>query len=250
MLTFNKAMLLDHLTNSIRRRLALRRMRELSGLSIEEAFDQIYEREIWSNKTNELSGGGSYGAVADEYVAFLKTFIEERDVRSVLDIGCGDFNVGARIAPHVSHYFAFDVSSRIIAINKDRFAGMANVEFRQANACVAPLVKTDLITVRQVFQHLTNEQIEMMLKNIERTDPKYILVTEHLSEQTGGFRPNVDLPSHSSHTRVALNSGVVLSEPPFSRQASLAASISLPESESVSGARGEVLKIFLMRPRR
>jgi SAM-dependent methyltransferase len=237
------------LLRDIRHRIARRRMRALANLSIEEAFDQIYERGTWSGGSGELSGGGSYGRVADEYLAFLTAFIKEHDVRSVLDIGCGDFNIGARIAPQVARYFAFDVSARIIDLNKSRFASMSNVEFRQVNACTEPLVKTDLVTVRQVLQHLTNAQIEMILKNIERTAPKFALIAEHLSEQTRSFRPNLDLPSHSADTRVALGSGVVLSAPPFSKEASLVASIPLAGYQSSNGRPPEILGVFLLRPR-
>jgi SAM-dependent methyltransferase len=235
------------LLKGIRHRLARRRMRELSNLSIEEAFDHIYEQRIWANGSDELSGGGSYGRMADEYVAFLTAFIGKHRIQSILDIGCGDFNVGSRIAPRVARYHAVDVSARIVEMNKSRFSALTNVEFRQANACTEPLTNADLVTVRQVFQHLTNAQIAMILQNIERTGPKFALITEHLSERTPGFRPNLDLPSHSSLTRVAIGSGVVLNAPPFSRQAPLVASIPLT---TAGGAGGEALAIFLLVPER
>ncbi len=238
------------LIRDIRHRIAKRRMRALANLSMEEAFDQIYERGTWSGGSGELSGGGSYGRVAAEYLAFLTAFIQEHDVHSVLDIGCGDFNIGAQIAPHVERYFAFDVSARIIDINKSRFAGLSNVEFRQVNACTEPLVKTDLVTVRQVLQHLTNAQIEMILQNIERTSPRFVLVAEHISAQTDAFRPNLDLPSHSSDTRVAIASGVVLNAPPFSREAALVASIPLGGYQKSQRGPADVLGVFLLRLRK
>jgi 2-polyprenyl-3-methyl-5-hydroxy-6-metoxy-1,4-benzoquinol methylase len=241
-------MFAQFLLKSIRHRLARRRMVNMSNLSIEDVFDKIYEQGAWSNDSGELSGSGSYGHAADEYVAFLTAFVKEQDIQSILDIGCGDFNIGARVAPHVPCYHAVDVSARIIAINKSRFASMTNVDFRQVNACTEPLVKADLVTVRQVLQHLTNAQIEMILKNIERTEPKFALITEHLSEQTRSFRPNLDLPSHTAHTRVAIGSGVVLNAPPFSRQAPLIASIALPAAETSKGIGTEVLGIFLLSP--
>jgi 2-polyprenyl-3-methyl-5-hydroxy-6-metoxy-1,4-benzoquinol methylase len=235
------------LLNNIRHRLARRRMQALSNLSIEEAFDHIYERRIWANGSDELSGGGSYGRTADEYVAFLTEFIGKHSLQSILDIGCGDFNIGSRIAPRVARYHAVDISARIIDFNKSRFSSLKNVEFRQVNACTEPLARAELVTVRQVFQHLTNAQITLILQNIERTTPKFVLITEHLSERSPGFRPNLDLPSHSALTRVAIGSGVVLNAPPFSRQARRVASIPLT---TAGGAAGEALAIFLMGPER
>jgi SAM-dependent methyltransferase len=235
------------LFRDIRHRIARRRMRALENLSIEEAFDQIYERGTWSGGSGELSGGGSYGRVADQYIAFLTAFIKEHDVRSVLDIGCGDFNIGARIAPQVARYFAIDVSARIIDRNRSRFASMSNVEFRQVNACTEPLVQTDLVTVRQVLQHLTNAQIEMILKNIERTSPQFTLVSEHLCRPTPSFQPNLDLPSHSADTRVVIGSSVDLSAAPFSRDVSLVASIPLAYQASMDSTAG-FLGVFFWRP--
>jgi SAM-dependent methyltransferase len=235
------------LLKGMRHRLARRRMRELSNLSIEDAFDHIYERRIWANGGEELSGGGSYGRMADEYVAFLTEFVAEHDIQSILDIGCGDFNIGSRIAPRVARYHAVDVSARIVDLNRRRFSSLTNVEFRQVNACTEPLERADLVTVRQVFQHLTNAQINMILRNIERAGPTFALITEHLSEQTPRFRPNLDLPSHSALTRVAIGSGVVLNAPPFSRQTRLLKTIPLGTAGS---AAGEALAVFLLMPER
>ena len=88
----------NSLLKAIRHRVAKRRMREFSDLPIAEAFDRIYERGTWSDGSAELSGGGSYGSLADDYVALLAEFIEEHRIESIIDIGCGDFNIGSRIA--------------------------------------------------------------------------------------------------------------------------------------------------------
>jgi 2-polyprenyl-3-methyl-5-hydroxy-6-metoxy-1,4-benzoquinol methylase len=232
---------------AIRRRVAKRRMREFSDLPIAEAFDRIYERGTWSDGSAELSGGGSYGRLADDYVAMLAEFIEQHRIESIVDIGCGDFNIGSRIAGLVKRYLAYDVSSRIIELNKRRFTDCTNVQFRQLDACKDPLETADLVTVRQVLQHLTNAQIESILRNIERAAPRCTLIAEHLSEHTGTFLPNLDLPSHSSGTRVAIGSGVVLTAPPFSRPAELLTSIRIPPSAQQGKSTAEVLGIFLLR---
>jgi SAM-dependent methyltransferase len=238
----------QNLLKSIRKHIAKRKMKEFSSVPLEEAFDRIYERGLWSKQGEELSGGGSYGRIADDYVAFLSAFIKRHSINSILDVGCGDFNIGSRLAPLVKRYTALDVSARIIEINKKRYASLANVEFRQANACTEPLHKADLVTLRQVLQHLTNDQIEMILRNIERSRPRFSLVTEHHSGQTEHFNPNLDLPAHSSLTRVVLGSGVVLSAPPFNRHASLAGSIPLADSGVEHRKGGEMLNIYLLAP--
>jgi SAM-dependent methyltransferase len=242
-----RAILSRPFLRSLRRGLARRRMRKLAHLPLEAAFDRIYEEATWSSGGDELSGGGSYGEVADRYVAFVHDFIDEHSIQSILDIGCGDFNVGSRIAPKVARYYAFDVSARIIELNRRRFDTLAHVQFRHANACTDPLPQCGLVTVRQVLQHLTNQQIEAILRNIERSGCSFALISEHLAAQGSGFKPNLDLPSHSADTRAALDSGVVLSAPPFLRRAQLVHSIPLDGYEGAGDGSGERLGMYLLR---
>lgn len=208
------------IASHLRHAVARFRLRRLQHLPIGAAFDEIYKKGIWSQSKDEPSGGGSYGAVAERYVATVRAFIEEHRIRSVLDIGCGDFNIGARVSEGVDIYHAFDVSAEIIRRNQERFSHLRNVRFRCVNACSDALPQADLVTVRQVLQHLTNAQIADILTNIERTKAKHILITEHALDynQARARRPNLDLPSHSAGTRIALGSSVDLGAPPFLRK--------------------------------
>jgi hypothetical protein len=52
------------------------RNRYLSSLSTAEAFDQIYKRRMWQ-QGNSLSGCGSEGRWASEYVAFISWYVRE-----------------------------------------------------------------------------------------------------------------------------------------------------------------------------
>jgi hypothetical protein len=78
---------------------------------------------------------------------------------------------------------------------------------------------TELILIRQVLQHLTNGQIQNILKNIEASKWRRVLITEHVSNPENNRTPNLDLPSHTVRTRVALGSGVFIDKPPFNAAA-------------------------------
>jgi len=56
---------------------------------------------------------------------------------------------------------------------------------------------TELILIRQVLQHLTNEQIQKILKNIEESRWRRVLITEHVSNPENNQTPNLDLASHT-----------------------------------------------------
>jgi SAM-dependent methyltransferase len=220
-----------------------RRESSLSKLSLPGAFNAIYRRHVWGR--DKPSGAGSYGTWAREYVSYVLDFVAARDIRTVYDAGCGDFNVGAQLAPHIAGYIASDISEVIITRNRKIFGHLHNVEFLNANICEDPIPNVDLVIVRQVFQHLTNAQIELALANIEKSRPRYIIVADHVTKTEKMLSPNLDLPTHSFSTRVSKQSGVVLSASPFSRHATLVKSI--PGDSSVPVSDDSVLAIYVIR---
>lgn len=209
-----------------------------------EAFDAIYRDRVWAGESEMLSGPGSYGPPATRYAAFVREFIARTGARSLVDVGCGDFNVGRQIAPALERYIGVDVSRTIIERNR-ALGAPAHCRFEVADACTDPLPGADIITVRQVFQHLTNVEIALALVNIEAADPRYVLVTEHLPAPARMKAPNRDLPSHGSGTRLAMRSGVVLDAPPFSRACTEV--WSLPLGEGAAGRRERLVTVLLER---
>lgn len=229
----------------LRELIARRRIACTAEDSIAQTFDRIYREGRWAQDASSESGGGSAGVAADAYVALLEAFIARERIGSIVDIGCGDFQIGARIAPRVNVYTALDVSSEIIARNLVRHRSMPNVVFRVHDAVVAPLPRADLVTVRQVFQHLTNAQIGAILANIEQSGARHLLVTEHVPDPLA--RPNRDLPNQTAATRVAFGSGVDITMPPFSREAELIATIALPAHLASDRGAREVLRVHWRR---
>ena len=76
-----------------------------------------------------------------------------------------------------------------------------------------PLPDGDVCFVRQVLQHLSNDQILKILPKLAAY--KYVFVTEHIPTRTKSYTPNVDNP-HGPDVRLYWNSGVFLEQPPFS----------------------------------
>jgi SAM-dependent methyltransferase len=178
-------------------------------------FEGIYERGDWGHsETGFSSGSGSDHAVANSYIEFLKSFIADhnREVKTVVDVGCGDFRVGAGIVSPVIKYIGIDVVRPLIADLQRRYA-FPHVEFHCLDAVDDPLPTADLYLVRQVFQHLSNSQIQKILNKLGGA--RYILVTEHLPAPEHMLRPNVDKP-HGGDIRIYDDSGVFLDRPPFS----------------------------------
>lgn len=220
------------------------RAQRLAKLPIAEAFDEIYKKRMWQHGES-LSGPGSEGRWACEYVDVVSSYIRKNDITSVLDVGCGDFRVGSRLAPLVTKYIAVDISKHIIEVNRATYAEMPNVTFGNLNLVEDTLPDAQLILVRQVLQHLDNAQIEAALQNIECSRSQAALITEHTHRPENMEQANLDLGAHSVATRVSQRSGIDIGLPPFSRARTVLAVLE-PGNENAAEP-GSVLAIYEMR---
>jgi len=185
-------------------------------LSTKDIFTKIYEEGAWnlSPRTDLklFSGTGSHeGNLVGPYVEALQKILSSFPSKpSAVDLGCGDFAVGARVRHLCDSYIACDIVEPVISANRNRYADL-DVDFRVLDITKDELPPADLVFVRQVFQHLSNNEIAGALSRMV-SRYRYLLLTEHLP--LGTFAPNADKPT-GPDIRLGLNSGVVLTSPPF-----------------------------------
>lgn len=187
-----------------------------------QAFSLIYERGMWGKAENGqfFSGKGSHDhTIVQTYVKAVSDFIVGLGYTpDVVDLGCGDFNVGMRLRNLCARYVACDVVPALIARNQLEF-GTGDVEFRVVDITHDDIPVGDVLFLRQVLQHLSNIQIDAFLRRLPKC--QYLVVTEHLPEDEK-FIANID-KSVGHGTRmdhhVGAPSGVVLTAPPFGLKA-------------------------------
>lgn len=181
-------------------------------------FSQIYEKCLWGSSPDpnspHYSGAGSHQSMfVEPYVAGVVNYITSNyNNPDILDIGCGDFSIGSKIRPHCGRYVAGDIVESVISHNKNRFSDLG-VEFCVLDAADSNLPHVDIVFVRQVFQHLSNDMIQSILLNLEGKCSS-IIVTEHVPNNNK-FIANLDMPTGSG-IRLGRGSGVVVTSPPFS----------------------------------
>jgi len=212
-----KTMLPDVWVQSIRKLRARRFTRQCEGLDAQQIFTKIYDEGAWGRSGDPsrpfFSGSGSHNdAITATYVQAVRSFLSgvERKLDAV-DLGCGDFFVGAQLRPYCGRYVACDIVPKLIAFNRSRFADLG-VDFRVVNLIDDALPAGDVAFVRQVLQHLSNAQIAQAIPKI-RASYKYLLLTEHLPH-TPHFVPNLD-KQPGAGVRTGAGSGVVLTRRPF-----------------------------------
>ena len=181
------------------------------GLSIEQVFSKIYKDGSWNKKSlNFNSGPGSHNEkLVVPYVKFVNSFLIDKKLKSIIDLGCGDFNVGKNIYKHVNKYFAFDIVPDLIKTNKKKFNDK-KIIFECKNFIDETLPKADVVIIRQVLQHLDNKSIIKILDKIKSY--KYAIITEHIPKNI--FIPNID-KNIGPTTRLEFNSGINIEIQPF-----------------------------------
>ena len=187
--------------------------RTYRNLPTAEVFHRIYAGGAWGTdeETGFSSGTGSRGVIADQYCAWLTRFIREKGLRSIADLGCGDFYVGSRIVQKGGvNYIGVDIVPELVEHHRAAFA-RPGIAFECLDITKDALPAADLCLVRQVFQHLSNAQILAALENI--SPYPYALISEHVPRNPRVF--NMD-KSHGPHIRASYGSGLYLDHPPFS----------------------------------
>jgi SAM-dependent methyltransferase len=180
--------------------------------SAKEVFTHIYRKGVWGGTEGDLySGPGSDPAVTAPYVDAVRGFIESHGIRSVVDLGCGDFRVGSRIVSPGLRYHGIDIVDDVVRHNQQTH-GTAEVSFSCRDATRDELPAADLCLVREVLQHLSNAEILKVLARCRQF--RYVIVTEAVAAPDRFTQPNIDT-DHSPFTRADTGSGVVLEAAPF-----------------------------------
>jgi len=177
-----------------------------------DAMEQVYEKNLWGTNTSDFySGAGSHHPeIVNPYINVLTSFLTSfKSPLVVCDLGCGDFNVGKDVVKFTKKYVAVDVVTGLIEHNKERFKE-ENLEFHCMNIAEDKLPLGDCALLRQVLQHLSNAEVERIVKKLSNF--KYVILTEHLP--SGDFTPNKDIISGQG-IRLKKQSGLNLLASPF-----------------------------------
>lgn len=180
-----------------------------------DAMVQIYELNLWGGDgTNFYSGIGShYPELINPYIEVVTSFLTTFESPIVVcDLGCGDFNVGKELVKHAKKFIAVDIVPDLIANNRIKFIE-ENLEFLCLDIAVDDLPLGDCAIVRQVLQHVSNAEVQCILKKL--THYKYVIITEHIPN--GNFIPNKDIVSGQG-IRLKKQSGLNIMAAPFNFQ--------------------------------
>jgi hypothetical protein len=189
--------------------------RRAQRMTAREVFTDIYRNNRWGGEPGTFcSGSGSVTTtIVAPYIACIRRHFTNLGAQqlSVVDLGCGDFSVGRQLTDHCDRYVGVDIVENLIRHNEITF-GTDKISFQCLDIIEDSLPPGDICFLRQVLQHLSNEQITRILPKLDRY--RWTFVTEHQPSAASLTQPNQDKP-HGGDIRVHRNSGVYLDQPPF-----------------------------------
>jgi hypothetical protein len=130
---------------------------------------------------------------------------------TVVDLGCGDYSVGQQLVSHCARYVGVDIVRPLVEYNQATY-GSEHVSFKHANIVADELPSGDICLLRQVLQHLSNDQILAVLPKLNRF--RWTFISEHQASPSRLRTANIDKP-HGGGIRAGFGSGVFLDRPPF-----------------------------------
>ena len=87
---------------------------------MEKQFTNIYNKNIWGNG----SGKGSSPDYNKKYIEFLESFIKEKNIQSIYDLGCGDWQFSQFVDWNGATYIGADCVKSVIQKNQNDYSDL------------------------------------------------------------------------------------------------------------------------------
>lgn len=143
----------------------------------------------WENryKSGLTSGNGSYGFLAEYKAEVINNFIQDNNIYSLLEYGCGDGNQLSKIK--CKKILGVDVSKT--AIEKCKIL-IPEGTFQTILSDLKNIEKTDLLLSLDVIYHLIDDEIyNNYIKNIIDYKCKFLIIYAANFEDDGTFAKHV-----------------------------------------------------------
>lgn len=144
-------------------------------MDYKNVFTNIYEN--YGFGSNESRSGP--GSTLDETKILrkkIKDLITAKNIKTVVDIPCGDFNWMKEIVSSFESYVGGDIVKKAVEVNTQNY-GNETTNFVEFDLITDKIPDADLLIVRDVLGHLPLENSKQVIHNILNSNCKYLLST-------------------------------------------------------------------------
>jgi len=160
---------------------------------LQKTFTNIYLNNGWLGDES-VSGPGSSMDRTAVIREKLPGILRKYEIKTLLDIPCGDFNWFRSLDLEDIQYTGADIVVPLIRKNAQQYQ-KDNIHFRVLNIIKDPLPEVDMIFCRDCLVHLSNQNVSRALNNIIRSRSKWLLTTSFIDRSSnedivnGSWRP-------------------------------------------------------------
>jgi SAM-dependent methyltransferase len=144
-------------------------------MNYKDIFSNIYDNHGFGSLESR-SGPGSTLDETKKLRESIKKIIKDKNIKSVVDIPCGDFNWMKEIVFNFDSYIGGDIVKKAIEENNERYSN-SRIKFIEFDIVNDEIPNGDLLIVRDIIGHFPIEDGVKILKNILNSKCKYLLST-------------------------------------------------------------------------
>lgn len=178
----------------IRYKSRIKNKSKFRDMNTHDVFTEIYKSNHWQS-SESISGTGSEIKQTESLVNDLNKLFIDKNIKSVLDLPCGDFKWMQKVNLSNIDYIGGDIVEELINSNVSQFIENKNLKFKVINLIADPLPVCDIIIVRDCLVHLSYKDINSAIENMKSSGCKYLLTTTFTDKNlnhdiaTGEWRP-------------------------------------------------------------
>ena len=151
-------------------------------------FEKAAQTGIWSSSGESLSGDGSSLQATEGVRTALPLVLAEFNVRTLLDVPCGDWNWMSQVDLPLERYIGGDIATSLIDANRERY-GSAVREFLVIDLCTDSLPPADMLLCRDALVHFSFADIWRVLENVRSGDIGLFATTTFLATRVNSNQP-------------------------------------------------------------
>ena len=129
---------------------------------MQEVFTSIYQSNYWGDQESK-SGPGSNKEQTAVVKGVIEKVILEYQIKSVLDIPCGDFNWMKDVDLANCIYTGGDIVQSLIAHNQKNYQRREEISFIHLNLATSSLPLNDLLFCRDCLVHFSFSDINIKI---------------------------------------------------------------------------------------
>lgn len=156
-------------------------------------FTDIYKNNRW-NDWESVSGVGSNMVQTEVIRDQLPLIWSQLNIKSLLDVPCGDFNWMQHVDLSSITYIGGDIVTELIKHNQRSYSN-PECRFVRMDLLTDQLPKVDCILCRDCLVHLSTRHTKLALMNLIKSNSTYLITTTYPNQTsnvdivTGQWRP-------------------------------------------------------------